>query len=54
VYGEAFGADSEFYAYFKTLENYSKSIRDNATLMIRADSDFFKYLQDISPRRGKN
>jgi modulator of FtsH protease HflC len=51
IYGQAFGRDPEFYAYFRTLENYSKSIGDNSTLMIRADSDFFKYIQDISPRR---
>lgn len=54
IYGVAFGADPEFYAYFRTLENYAKSIKENSTLMIRANSDFFKYLQDISPRRGKN
>lgn len=54
LYGEAFGADPEFYSYFKTLENYAKSIRENTTLMIRSDSDFFKYMQDISPRRGRH
>jgi modulator of FtsH protease HflC len=54
IYGDVFGRDAEFYAYFRTLENYSRSIGENATLMLRADSDFFKYLQDISPRRGPN
>jgi len=54
IYGEVFGRDPEFYAYFRTLENYSRGIGENSTLMLRADSDFFKYLQDISPRRGQN
>jgi membrane protease subunit HflC len=54
IYGDAFGADPEFYAFFRTLENYAKSIGDNATVMLRADSDFFKYLEDIQPRRGRN
>jgi membrane protease subunit HflC len=54
IYGESFGRDPEFYSYFRTLENYGKSIGPNSTLMIRADSDFFKYLQDISPRKGRN
>jgi modulator of FtsH protease HflC len=54
IYGDVFGRDPEFYAYFRTLENYSRSIGENSTLMLRADSDFFKYLQDISPRRGQN
>ncbi len=54
IYGDVFGRDPEFYAYFRTLEGYSKGIGENSTLMLRADSAFFKYLQDISPRRGTN
>ncbi len=45
IYGEAFGADPEFYAFLRTLETY-EALGDNATLMIRADSDFFRYLED--------
>lgn len=44
IYGEAFGQDPEFYAFFKTLESYD-AIDENTTLMIDADSDFFRYLQ---------
>lgn len=44
IYGEAFGADPEFYAFLRTLETYS-ALGDNTTLMIRADSDFFRYLE---------
>lgn len=54
IYGKVFGQDPEFYAYFRTLENYAQGIGENSTLMLRADSDFFKYLQDISPRSGRN
>jgi membrane protease subunit HflC len=46
IYGEAFGADPEFYAFTRTLDTY-KALGDNATLMIRADSDFFRYLEKI-------
>jgi membrane protease subunit HflC len=52
IYGEVFGADPEFYAFFRTLENYSRGIGENSTLMLRADSDFFEYLENIgTPRR---
>ncbi len=44
IYGEAYGADPGFYAFFRTLEDY-RVLGDNATLMIRADSDFFRYLE---------
>jgi modulator of FtsH protease HflC len=44
IYGVAYGADPEFYALFRTLESYSM-LGENTTLMIDADSDFFRYLQ---------
>lgn len=44
IYGEAFGADPEFYAFFRTLESY-RALGENSTLMVRADSDFFRYLE---------
>lgn len=47
IYGEAFGADPEFYAFIRTLDTY-KALGDNATLMIKADSDFFRYLEKIN------
>lgn len=51
IYGDAYGKDPEFYAYFRTLESYTKGIGANTTLMLRSDSDFFKYLENITPRR---
>jgi len=44
IYGEAFGADPEFYAFFRTLESY-RALGANSTLMLRSDSDFFRYLE---------
>lgn len=44
IYGEAFSQDPEFYAFFRTLESYG-ALDENATIMIDADSDFFRYLQ---------
>jgi membrane protease subunit HflC len=44
IYGRAYGRDAEFYKFFKTLETYD-AIGENATLMIDADSDYFRYLQ---------
>ncbi|MCC5873226.1 MAG: protease modulator HflC [Gammaproteobacteria bacterium] len=44
IYGEAFGADPEFYAFFRTLESY-RALGPNSTLMLRADSDYFRYLE---------
>lgn len=45
IYGEAFGAEPEFYSFFRTLESY-RALGENSTLMLRADSDFFRYLEE--------
>jgi membrane protease subunit HflC len=50
IYAEVYGKESEFYAFFRTLESYAKGVGANTTLMLRADSEFYKYLEDISPR----
>lgn len=49
IYGRAYGRDPEFYAFFKTLESYD-AMGENATLMIDADSDFFRYLESTRRR----
>ena len=49
IYGEAFGADPEFYAFFRTLESY-RALGENSTLMLGADSDFFRYLEESQAR----
>jgi membrane protease subunit HflC len=44
IYGAAYGVDPEFYSFFRTLESY-RALGENSTLMVRADSDFFRYLE---------
>jgi membrane protease subunit HflC len=47
IYGNAYGADPEFYTFSKTLESY-RALGDNTTLMIKADSAFFRYLESTT------
>src|SRR5690606_23418961 len=49
IYGASYGQDPDFYAFWKTLESYA-ALDDNTTLMIDADSEFFRYLQSIGTR----
>jgi membrane protease subunit HflC len=49
IYGEAYGQDPAFYAFFKTLESYA-TLGENTTLMIDAESDFFRYLESTTAR----
>lgn len=45
IYSEAYGADPEFYAFFRTLESYSTALGRDVTMVIGADSDYFRYLR---------
>jgi len=49
IYNEAFGADPEFYTFFRTLESYADSLGEDVTLVIGADSEYFRYLGNITP-----
>ncbi len=49
IYGEAYGRDPAFYAFSKTLESYS-TLGENTTLMIDAESEFFRYLESTAGR----
>lgn len=48
IYSESFGADPEFYAFLRTLESYSRALGKQSTLVLGADSDYFRYLKDPS------
>jgi hypothetical protein len=44
IYGEACDAGPEFYYFFRTLDSYD-AFGDNTTLMMDAESDFFRCFQ---------
>lgn len=45
ITAQAFGQDSEFYAFNKSLEVYRASLKGKTTLMLPSDSEFLKYLK---------
>ena len=49
IYGDSYGADPEFYAFMSTLESY-QAMGENTTLVLGADSEFFKYLESTRKR----
>lgn len=51
VYNESFGADPEFYAFFRTLESYSRSLGAKTTIMLGPDSEYIRYLNDTTAPR---
>lgn len=47
IYNEAFGADPEFHAFFRTLESYRSSLGEDVTFVIGGDADYFRYLRSV-------
>ncbi|MFA7276276.1 MAG: protease modulator HflC [Pseudobdellovibrionaceae bacterium] len=46
IYGKAFSQDAKFYAFYRSLEGYRKSLADpETTLLISPNSDFLKYFK---------
>jgi len=55
IYAEAFGRDSEFYSFYRSLQAYRETFADKGdVLVVEPDSDFFKYLRQGSgsPKPG--
>ncbi|SNS24271.1 protease modulator HflC [Tropicimonas sediminicola] len=44
IYAEAFGADREFFEFFRSLSAYEEALKgENSSLVITPDSEFFNY-----------
>lgn len=46
IFAEAFGADPEFFAFYRSLEAYEKALTGgNSSMVMTPDSEFFDYLR---------
>jgi membrane protease subunit HflC len=47
IYGKAFSANPEFYAFYRSLDAYRQSFKNRTdTLVVDPSSDFFKYMKN--------
>jgi membrane protease subunit HflC len=50
IYAEAYGADQEFYSFYRSLEAYEKALQgSNSSMVMTPDSEFFDYLRSATP-----
>ena len=50
IYARAYSKDPEFYAFYRSLQAYERSIgRDGDLLVLTPDGEFFRYLKEASP-----
>lgn len=46
IFAEAFGADEEFFAFYRSLQAYENALQgNNSTMVMTPDSEFFNYLK---------
>ena len=49
IFAEAYGRDPDFFSFYRSMQAYENGLRPNDTRMVlRPDSDFFKYFGDPS------
>ena len=46
IYAKAYRQDSEFYAFTRSLKAYTETFRSQDVLLLKPDSDFFRYMKD--------
>ena len=52
IYAEAFSADPQFFAFYRSLHAYQQALSDqNTTYLLSPDSDFFRYFAHPPERR---
>jgi membrane protease subunit HflC len=50
IYSKAYSKNPEFYAFYRSLQAYERSLgKDGDLLVVTPDGEFFKYLKDPSP-----
>lgn len=54
IYGQAFGTNAEFYAFYRSLEAYRGSFRSKSdVLVVEPNSEFFKYMKSTGRSNDK-
>jgi membrane protease subunit HflC len=49
IFAEAYGKDTDFFSFYRTMQAYERSMQHNDThLVLRPDSDFFRFFGDPS------
>jgi membrane protease subunit HflC len=49
IFNQAFGADQEFFEFYRSLNAYRKALRgDNSSIVLSPESDFFNYFNSVT------
>jgi membrane protease subunit HflC len=45
IYAKAYGADTEFFTFYRSLNAYKKTFTSSSMMVLDPDSDYFKYFK---------
>ncbi|MCO4841910.1 MAG: protease modulator HflC [Yoonia sp.] len=45
IFAEAFGADPEFFEFYRSMTAYSRALQGNSSMVLSPDNEFFNYLK---------
>jgi membrane protease subunit HflC len=52
IFAEAFSRDADFFAFYRSMNDYQASLKgDNTTVILSPDSEFFRYFGNEQPNR---
>jgi membrane protease subunit HflC len=52
IYADAYSKDPEFYSFLMTLDSYKGTLKQDTTLVLATDNDYFLYLKSIDGGKG--
>jgi membrane protease subunit HflC len=53
IFAEAYGRDTDFFAFYRTMQAYEAGLRHNDTrMLLKPDSDFFRFFTDPMGKGG--
>jgi membrane protease subunit HflC len=54
IFADAYNRDADFFAFYRSMQAYEAGLRQNDTrLLLKPDSDFFRYFTDPMGRGGR-
>lgn len=48
IYAESFNEDPDFYKFYRSLESYHNSLKENTTIILSPDNEYIKYINKVS------
>ena len=47
IYNEAYGQDPEFFAFYRTLQSFRRTLGEDSVLLLSSDSDYLGFLENL-------